>query len=132
MTEETLTISAYMERLREQNPDIRPCGEEDWDWNWADEGVDLMECGEYLLAERKFQELILARPNEYEGYEGLALVCRALWLKEEAALLIGHAVLLAQAEVERDLLDRAVLDELAAEQNEILSMADEPPPPESD
>ena len=93
-----------------------------WDWTWADEGMDLLDNGEVLLAERKFQELILARPDDFDGYEGLAMVCKAMGRREEAVMLIEHAVQLAGASLARDFIDRQVFDEVADEQREILNM----------
>jgi len=82
----------------------------------------LLEGGEALLAERKFQELMIAQPEEPDGYEGLALVYGELGRKEEALVLIEHAVALARDLLRRDFIDRHVLDELLAEQRRIESM----------
>lgn len=115
-----------MARLRAEMPDIKPDANDDWDWTWADEGMDLLESGELLLAERKFQELILSRPKNFEGYEGLALVYHDMHRKREAVMLIGHAVLLAQEFLRQDYIDREVFDVIADEQHDILSMPDIP------
>lgn len=117
--EEQTSIDAIIERARAENPDIRPRGEDDWDWTWADEGFDLLECGDVLLAERRFQQLMLAQPDQPEGYEGLALVYGELGRKEEALVLIERAVDLATDLLQKDFIDQNVLDELLDEQDRI-------------
>ena len=126
MEETEPTIEQFVAKLRAELPDIQPDTEDDWDWTWADEGMDLIESGELLLAERKFQELILARPGHFEGYEGLALVYHDMQRKREAVMLIGHAVLLAQEFLRKDFIDREVFDVVADEQHDILGMPDMP------
>jgi tetratricopeptide (TPR) repeat protein len=122
MSDEELTIESYVEQLRTELPDVLPCSDEDMDWGWVDTALELLEEGEFLLAERKFQELILARPDDMDGYEGLALVYGQLGRRREAALLIGHAIDLARRDVARDLIDPDVLDQLFAEEREILAL----------
>jgi hypothetical protein len=130
MEESEPTIEEFVAKLRAELPDIRPNGEEDWDWSWADEGMDLLDNGELKLAERKFQELIVAQPNHFEGYEGLALVYQDMHRKREAVMLIGHAVSLAQEFLREEFIDRDVFDVIADEQHEILKMPDSPEPEE--
>ena len=113
--EKTL-LDRIIEQARQENPDIRPNAEDDWDWTWADEGFDLLEGGDSLLAERKFQELMLAEPGQPDGYEGLAMVYCELGRKEEALVLIERAVELATDLLARDFIDPQVLDELLEEQ----------------
>jgi tetratricopeptide (TPR) repeat protein len=116
------SIAELRDRLQKEIPDIRPGGADDWDWTWADEGMDLLETEDYLLAERKFQELILARPDDCDGYEGLALVYQAMGCKREAGLLIDHAVRIAEKLVAKDHIDQEVLDAILAEQQQIQAM----------
>lgn len=122
MSDEPLTIEKYVEWLRAEIPDVTPCADEDMDWGWVDTGLELLEEGDTLLAERKFQELVLARPDDMEGYEGLALVCHHLGRRREAVLLITHAIELARRDVGRDLVDADVLEQLYGEEREILAM----------
>lgn len=117
-------IAQIVERVRASNPDIRPHGEDDWSWTWADEGFDMLESGDVLLAERKFEELIVAEPDEPDGYEGLALVYRHMGRKREARVLIEHAVHLATDLLARDYIEPHVLEELQAEQQLIDAMED--------
>jgi tetratricopeptide (TPR) repeat protein len=115
-------VERLVEKLRRENPDIRPYAEDDWDWTWADEGLDLLDSGDPLLAEKKFQELIVAQPEHPDGYEGLALVYRELGRKDEAVMLIQHAVELARVLLAREEIDPGVLAELQAEQVQIEAM----------
>lgn len=131
MEETEPTIEQFVAKLRAEIPDIHPGAEDDWDWAWADEGMDLLDTGELLLAERKFQELILARPGHFDGYEGLALVYQDMRRRREAVMLIGHAVLLAQEFLRQDFIDREVFDAIADEQHDILNMPPEMAPEDS-
>mgnify|MGYP000598560550 CR=1 FL=1 len=112
-------IERLLERLQRENPEIRPYGEDDWDWTWADEGMELLDGGDTLLAEKKFEELIVAQPEHPDGYEGLALVYERLGRKAEAVVLMRHAVHLAQKLVERDWLDADVLEAIVQEQRRL-------------
>jgi tetratricopeptide (TPR) repeat protein len=113
-------INQLLAELKRAKPDIR-AHEED-DWTWADEGMDMIGNEDYLMAELKFQELILAQPEHFDGYEGLALTYQALGKQTEAVLLIDYAVHLCEDFVETDRADRAVLDELRGEQEAIHGM----------
>ena len=120
VSEQIRTLQA---RLRDELPEIRPYGEEDWDWTLADEGFELLESGDVLMAERKFHELILARPDDPDGYEGLALVCHEAGNREDALHLIEHALKLAEAAVAGGLLDDEVVMAIRREQQEIQNPA---------
>ena len=115
------SLAALKNALRERHPDVRPYGEDDADWTWADEGMELMEAGDYGMAALKFEELICSQPDESDGYEGLALVYQALGRSEEALLLIKEAVRLARQHVEKGYMDREVLEEILEEQDAILN-----------
>lgn len=113
-------IDKFLAALRRELPDLRP--NEDDDFTWADEGHEMIANEDYLMAERRFQELILSQPEHYDGYEGLALVCQALGRRREAVLLIDYAVYLCQEYVRQDWADQEVLDELLAGQKAIHEM----------
>ena len=115
-------VKTLVRRLQERHPDIRPYGEEDWDWDWADEGMEALEFGDYVLAEFKFQQLIVSQPRNLDGYEGLALVCQAMGRRTQALFLIDHAVKIAKAQRETGSLDAEALDEILAEQKAIQNM----------
>lgn len=112
-----MRISELLDKLREELPDIQENDEDSW--TWCDEGIEFLETSDFFMAERKFQELILAQPRHYDGYEGLALVYRELGRLEEAALLIDHARKLAEGLLAKDHIDQHVLDEIVAEHTEI-------------
>jgi|GEM_PF-3154572 len=116
-------IEALQARLRDELPEIKPYGEDDWDWTLADDGFGMLESGDVLMAERKFQELILARPDDPDGYEGLALVCHEAGNREDALYLIEHALKLAESGVAAGLLDEEVVTAIRQEQKEIQNPA---------
>ncbi len=119
---------AYLKGLREQFPDIRPYDEDDWDWTWADEGWTFLEACDFGMAELTFQRLIAARPQDPDGFEGLAMVYKALGVPAQARVLIDEAVALAERQLATDMLDQEVVDEIKAAQRAILDMSATPPP----
>ena len=118
----------YLKGLRAQFPDIRPYDEDNWDWNLADEGWQFLESCDFGMAELTFQRLIAARPNDSDGFEGLAMVYKALGIKAQAVVLIDEAVALAEVMLEKDYLDKEVLDEIRDVRRGIHAMPDTPPP----
>lgn len=115
-------LERFVKKLQERYPDIRPYGEDDWDWDWADEGMEFLEAGDYAHAEDLFQQLILSQPEHPDGYEGLALVYKAIGKKNEAVLLIDHAVNVAGAFQKKGYLEEGVLDAILEEQKQIHEM----------
>lgn len=112
----------YVAGLYGQFPDIRPYDMDDWDFTWADDGYQFLEACDFGMAELTFQRLIAARPDDPDGYEGLALVYQALGIRDWAVRLIEEAVRLAKARLEADMLDAEVLADLLAEQERIDAM----------
>ena len=112
-------MDAFRERLRERFPDIRPYGEEDWDWTWADEGMEFLNAQDYAMAELRFQELIAAQPGHCDGYEGLALVYARTGRKDEALVLMDEAIRIAQLHAREGLLENEVVGELVGERDAI-------------
>jgi len=121
-----LDTETYLKGLQEQFPDVKPYGEDDWDWTWADEGYQFLEACDFGMAELTFQRLIVARPQDPDGVEGLALVYQALGIREKAEALIDEAVRLAEIHVEDDRLDEDALEEMLEEQQRIHDMPDRP------
>jgi len=107
-------------------PEIRPYGEDDWDWTWADEGMDYLDAGDYAMAELKFQQVVVSQPDHCDGYEGLALLYQRIGSRREALILIDEAVRIARLHVNRGWMDPEVLEEIAAERESILGMPTEP------
>jgi tetratricopeptide (TPR) repeat protein len=121
-------IARYVANLRKDLPDIRAYEEDDW--TWADDGLDQLELGEYELAERTFQSLVLSQPNHFDGFEGLALVYEALGKKAKAVMMITEAFRLARLFYEDKDLDAEVMEEIFQEQRRILAMPDQPVAPD--
>lgn len=121
-------MARYVANLRKDLPDIRAYDEDDW--TWADDGLDQLELGEYELAERTFQSLILSQPNHFDGFEGLALVYEALGKKAKAVMLITEAFRLARLFYEAKDLDAEVMEEIFQEHRRILAMPDQPVAPD--
>jgi len=129
-----LDRDAYLKGLQEQFPDVKAYGEDDWDWTWADEGYQFLESCDFGMAELTFQRLIVARPQDPDGYEGLALVYQALGIRPQAQALIDEAVRLAEVHVGEDRLDADALEEMREEQRRIQEMPARPvkTPPAAD
>lgn len=121
-----LETDTYLKGLQEQFPDVKPYGEDDWDWTWADEGYQFLEACDFGMAELTFQRLIVARPQDPDGFEGLALVYQALGIRAQAQALIDEAVRLAEIHVAEDRLDEDALEEMLEEQQRILDMPERP------
>ena len=123
-----LDRDAYLAGLREQFSDIKPYGEDDWDWTWADEGYQFLEACDFGMAELTFQRLIVARPQDPDGFEGLALVYQALGIRAQALALIDEALQLASVQVTEDRLGPEVLVEIQDEKQRIRAMPAGPVP----
>ena len=113
-------IERFLAELKQRHPNIRAHEEDDDDW-WQ-EGMRMLRSGNLEGAEKKFEQLILVEPEHHDGYEGLALVCQRKGRKDEALLLIEHALTLARFFFEEGTLDQEILDEMEEEKREILDM----------
>jgi hypothetical protein len=112
----------YVAGLYGQFPDIRPYDMDDWDFSWADDGYQFLEACDFGMAELTFQRLIAARPDDPDGFEGLALVYQASGIRDWAILLIEEALRLAEVRVKTDLLDAEILPDLQAARERIYAM----------
>lgn len=119
---ESNNLKEFVKKLLKKYPDIKPYKEDDEDWIWSDEGYDAMEGGDFPLAEYKFEQAIVAEPDHFKGYEGLALAYQAEYRKSEAIILIDHAVKLANRLLKLDGIDRETLNEILVEQRDIHDM----------
>jgi tetratricopeptide (TPR) repeat protein len=113
-------IERFLAKFKQRHPDIRAHEEDDDDW-WQD-GMRMLRSGDLKGAEKKFEQLILAEPEHHDGYEGLALVYKSKGRKEEALLLIEHALTLAKRFFEEGTLDQEILDGIEQEKRKILEM----------
>ncbi len=120
--EQILSTDEYLDGLRKLFPDIRPYGEDDMDWTWSDEGYQFLEACDFGMAELTFQRVIAARPDDADGFEGLAMVYKALGHKEQAQILIAEAIRLAKTRLKQGRIDVEVLEEIAQNQRLIHEM----------
>ncbi len=114
------TIERFLAKLKQKHPHIRAHEEDDFDW-W-EQGMRMLKSGDLKGAEKKFEQLILAEPEHHDGYEGLAMVYQAIGKRQEALLLIEHAIPLAKGFFEEGTLDREILNEMEEERGEIIKM----------
>jgi hypothetical protein len=123
--QQPLSADKYLKGLRKQFADeIKPYGEDDLDWTWPDEGYQFLESCDFGMAELTFQRVIAARPNDPDGFEGLAMVYKTLGHKEQAVILIAEALLLAKARFAKGHIDIEALEEIAMNQSLIHEMDD--------
>ena len=113
-------IERFLTELKKTHPNIRAHEEDDDDW-WQ-EGMGMLRSDDLDGAEEKFEQLILAEPEHHDGYEGLAVVYRRKGRKDEALLLIEHALTLARGFFEEGTLDQEILDKMEEEKRKILNM----------
>jgi len=119
---EKLTPEKYLKGLRKLFPEIRPYNEDDWDFTWCDEAYQFLESCDFGMAELTFQRVIVARPKDPDGYEGLAMVYKAIGHKYEAVILINEAVRLAKKRFAEEYIDEEVLRDIAMNQRYIHEM----------
>ncbi len=120
--QEKLPPKKYLQGLRKLFPEIRPYDEDDLDWAWCDEGYQFLEACDFGMAELTFQRVIAARPNDPDGFEGLAMVYKTLGHKYEAVILIDEAVRLAKKKFAQEYLDEEAMREIALNQRYIHEM----------
>jgi len=107
----------YLEQVREEIAYIKPY--EDDDYEWYNEGLDLLRSGQLEAAELKFKELIMSQPEHQDGYEGLALVYQKLGRKDEAVFFMQAAIERAKKFLREGMLDREAIDWLEETLREI-------------
>jgi tetratricopeptide (TPR) repeat protein len=120
--EQNQSPDEYLTGLRNLFPDIQPYNEDDMDWTWSDEGYQFLEACDFGMAELSFQRVIAARPDDADGFEGLAMLYKALGHKEQSQILIAEAVRLAKARLAQGHIDVEVLEEIAQNQRLIHEM----------
>ena len=80
--------------MRKELPNIRPFAEED-DINWWNDGLDAMRANQLQRAEKIFKKLVLAQPEHFDGYYGLAQVYQLQQLIPQAILFADETLRLA-------------------------------------
>ena len=88
------TLDGHLRRMRKEFPNIRPFAEED-DINWWNDGLDAMRANQLQRAEKIFKKLVLAQPEHFDGYYGLAQVYHHQHLIPQAILFVDEALRLA-------------------------------------
>lgn len=106
-----LTLADHLHRMRQQFPAIRPFEEED-DVEWWNDGLDALNANRLDLAERTFKKLVLAQPNHFDGYYGLAQVYQRQRRVQPAILFADEAIRLAQASLDDGSLDPSTMDNM--------------------
>ena len=104
-------LQAHLRRFRSEFPKIRPYAEED-DGNWWNEGLDALQTNQLNRAERTFKKLVLAQPEHFDGYYGLAQVYLRRHQLDQAILFADEAVRLGQAFINDGSLDLSTLNEM--------------------
>ena len=97
--------------MRKELPNIRPFAEED-DLNWWNDGLDAMRANQFQQAEKIFKKLVLAQPEHFDGYYGLAQVYQHQQLIPQAILFADEALRLAQPFLEDGSLEPIGIQQL--------------------
>ena len=80
----------YLQQIQAEFAHITEHGEDDLEW-W-NEGLDLINRGNLDQAEERFKMLVMSQPDNFDGYEGLAMVYAKLNRLEEALYFSDLAV----------------------------------------
>lgn len=118
MPEIPITSQAdLLKKLRSQFPHIEHFSLDVVEhWN---EGNRLLRSKKYYKAKQKFKEMIVSSPNDFSGYEGLALVYKAQGKTAEALFLMVETIRLAQPHLENGSMDIEVMEEFQAVKEEL-------------
>jgi len=110
----------YLGQIKKEMAHIKPHANDDFEW--YDEGMDLLRSDRLEAAERKFKELLMSQPEHHDGCHGLALVYRKLGRKDEAVFFMREAIARAKRFLDKGALDREVLDWLEQDLKQIQQM----------
>jgi len=105
------TLEQHLRRFRQELPNIRPFAEED-DLNWWNDGLDALQVNQLQRAEKIFKKLVLAQPEHFDGYYGLAQAYQRQQLIPQAILFADEAIRLAQTFLADGSLDPIGMQEL--------------------
>jgi len=97
----------YLQQIQAEFAHITAHGEDDLEW-W-NEGLDLIDQGNLDQAEERFKMLVMSQPDNFDGYEGLAMVYAKLNRLEEALYFSDLAVEKATKLHQKGYIDQAVL-----------------------
>jgi hypothetical protein len=107
----------YLKRIQKEFSHIEPFSEDDLEW-W-NEGLDLIDQGKLVEAEKKFKMLVVTQPEHSDGFEGLSKVYSKMNRIEEAKYFIDLAVVKAKKAVKAGHTDQEIF-ELILEQQKAL------------
>lgn len=109
----------YLKRIQKEFSHIEPYSEDDLEW-W-NEGLDLIDQGKLVEAEKKFKMLVVSQPEHSDGFEGLSKVYSKLNRIAEAKYFIDLAVEKAKKSVQAGHTDPEIL-ELILDQQKAIKM----------
>lgn len=98
----------YLQQIQAEFAHITAHDEDDLEW-W-NEGLDLIGQGKLDQAEERFKMLVMSQPDNFDGYEGLAMVYTKLNRLEEALYFSDLAVEKATRLYQDGSIDQVVLD----------------------
>lgn len=107
------TLEDHLRRMRSEFPLIRPFAEEDDD-HWWNDGLEALEANQLPRAEQIFKKLVLAQPEHFDGYYGLAQVDQRRRQLDLAILFADEAIRLGQAFFDDGTLDPSIMTEMKA------------------
>lgn len=115
-----MTIAEYIEQFKIEYPLIRPWEEEN-DFEWWNEGLDLLQAGKLQQAENSFKKLLLAQPGLPDGFEGLGLVYEAQGNLLKAEMFLREAASRIEKMVAKGSKDVVFLDRIQADLSRVLN-----------
>ena len=98
----------YLKQIQKEFSHIEPYDEDDLEW-W-NEGLDLIDQGELVHAEKKFKMLVVSQPDHSDGFEGLSKVYSKMNRITEAKYFIDLAVEKVKKSVQSGYTDPKILD----------------------
>jgi len=80
----------YLKRIQKEFSHIEPYNEDDLEW-W-NEGLDLIDEGKLVEAEKNFKMLVVSQPEHSDGFEGLSKVYSKMNRIAEAKYLVALSI----------------------------------------
>jgi tetratricopeptide (TPR) repeat protein len=105
------TLDVQLRAIRLEFPKIRPYQEEN-DLQWWNDGLAALQANQLTRAEQVFKQLVLAQPEHFDGYYGLAQVYQRQHRLDQAILFADEALRLGQVFLNDGSLDPSTLEEM--------------------
>jgi len=105
------TLDVQLRAIRLEFPKIRPYQEEN-DLQWWNDGLAALQANQLTRAEQVFKQLVLAQPQHFDGYYGLAQVYQRQQRLDQAILFADEALRLGQVFLNDGSLDPSTLEEM--------------------